>query len=109
MIRRPPRSTLSSSSAASDVYKRQGPGRFVLARGRVRRQGEDVPVVGDGPSACPDRHGRDVLVHGSAPVMAVGVDRSAVETALCGGGLGCPVVGCGGRLAPWGPGPTPTA
>ena len=24
MIRRPPRSTLSSSSAASDVYKRQG-------------------------------------------------------------------------------------
>src|SRR5664280_3405777 len=28
MIRRPPRSTLSSSSAASDVYKRQG-GRFV--------------------------------------------------------------------------------
>src|SRR5664280_55760 len=26
MIRRPPRSTLSSSSAASDVYKRQGPG-----------------------------------------------------------------------------------
>src|SRR5664280_2807577 len=29
MIRRPPRSTLSSSSAASDVYKRQG-----LRRGR---------------------------------------------------------------------------
>src|SRR5674536_407985 len=26
MIRRPPRSTLSSSSAASDVYKRQGAG-----------------------------------------------------------------------------------
>src|SRR5674536_341398 len=26
MIRRPPRSTLSSSSAASDVYKRQPPG-----------------------------------------------------------------------------------
>src|SRR5665648_172572 len=26
MIRRPPRSTLSSSSAASDVYKRQGDG-----------------------------------------------------------------------------------
>src|SRR5664279_6319223 len=26
MIRRPPRSTLSSSSAASDVYKRQTPG-----------------------------------------------------------------------------------
>src|SRR5674536_401418 len=27
MIRRPPRSTLSSSSAASDVYKRQASGR----------------------------------------------------------------------------------
>ena len=34
--------------------------------------------------------------------MTVGVDRSAVETALCGGGLGCPVAGRGGRLAPWG-------
>src|SRR5678815_4735906 len=33
MIRRPPRSTLDRSSAASDVYKRQ-----VLASGRVRRQ-----------------------------------------------------------------------
>src|SRR5674536_407218 len=28
MIRRPPRSTLSSSSAASDVYKRQPPTRW---------------------------------------------------------------------------------
>eukprot|EP00656_Telonema_subtile_P027674 TRINITY_DN29806_c0_g1_i1.p1 TRINITY_DN29806_c0_g1~~TRINITY_DN29806_c0_g1_i1.p1 ORF type:complete len:106 (+),score=29.38 TRINITY_DN29806_c0_g1_i1:1-318(+) len=28
MVRRPPRSTLSSSSAASDVYKRQGFGSF---------------------------------------------------------------------------------
>ena len=31
MIRRPPRSTLSSSSAASDVYKRQEAGPAVLA------------------------------------------------------------------------------
>src|SRR5665648_553477 len=30
MIRRPPRSTLSSSSAASDVYKRQGIGTTEL-------------------------------------------------------------------------------
>src|SRR5665648_140423 len=30
MIRRPPRSTLSSSSAASDVYKRQGGGKSKL-------------------------------------------------------------------------------
>src|SRR5664280_3601161 len=32
MIRRPPRSTLSSSSAASDVYKRQGDIRAPLLR-----------------------------------------------------------------------------
>src|SRR5664280_3857852 len=31
MIRRPPRSTLSSSSAASDVYKRQGLSRSLRA------------------------------------------------------------------------------
>ena len=31
MIRRPPRSTLSSSSAASDVYKRQKPGGTYLS------------------------------------------------------------------------------
>ena len=29
MIRRPPRSTLDRSSAASDVYKRQNPGSFL--------------------------------------------------------------------------------
>src|SRR5664280_3847991 len=31
MIRRPPRSTLSSSSAASDVYKRQNTGSIYIA------------------------------------------------------------------------------
>src|SRR5664280_3849335 len=35
MIRRPPRSTLSSSSAASDVYKRQ-------AQWRIERSGEGI-------------------------------------------------------------------
>jgi len=34
--------------------------------------------------------------------MTVGLDRAAVETALLGGRLGCPVAGCEGRLAPWG-------
>eukprot|EP00658_Telonema_sp_P-2_P051531 TRINITY_DN39603_c0_g1_i1.p1 TRINITY_DN39603_c0_g1~~TRINITY_DN39603_c0_g1_i1.p1 ORF type:complete len:130 (+),score=43.24 TRINITY_DN39603_c0_g1_i1:84-473(+) len=34
MIRRPPRSTLSSSSAASDVYKRQG-GSRVMGKGQM--------------------------------------------------------------------------
>ena len=36
MIRRPPRSTLDRSSAASDVYKRQRPDHQPLV-GRVRR------------------------------------------------------------------------
>ena len=35
MIRRPPRSTLDGSSAASDVYKRQGHGPGDAARHRV--------------------------------------------------------------------------
>ncbi len=35
-------------------------------------------------------------------MLTVGVDRAAVETALCGGGLRCPAPGCGRRLAPWG-------
>jgi len=35
-------------------------------------------------------------------VMTVGVDRTAVETALCGGELRCPGPDCGRRLAPWG-------
>src|SRR5664280_3807882 len=40
MIRRPPRSTLSSSSAASDVYKRQILGRLVRALSFV------LPAIG---------------------------------------------------------------
>src|SRR5665648_1115306 len=36
MIRRPPRSTLSSSSAASDVYKRQGLRRRTIAWQDIR-------------------------------------------------------------------------
>jgi hypothetical protein len=39
---------------------------------------------------------------GVHPVVTVGVDRVAVETALCGGGLRCPALGCGQRLARWG-------
>lgn len=35
-------------------------------------------------------------------MLTVGVDRAAVETALCGGGLRCPAPGCGRRLGPWG-------
>src|SRR5664279_3158479 len=51
MIRRPPRSTLSSSSAASDVYKRQGsyipnkPIRAIVERAVARRPGMKVSTV----------------------------------------------------------------
>ena len=41
MIRRPPRSTLDRSAAASDVYKRQGHGRVVQRRHVVAALLED--------------------------------------------------------------------
>eukprot|EP00658_Telonema_sp_P-2_P030425 TRINITY_DN22976_c0_g1_i3.p1 TRINITY_DN22976_c0_g1~~TRINITY_DN22976_c0_g1_i3.p1 ORF type:complete len:282 (+),score=66.86 TRINITY_DN22976_c0_g1_i3:151-996(+) len=44
MIRRPPRSTLSSSSAASDVYKRQGIQRRVRGRGK-RMYGNEASLM----------------------------------------------------------------
>lgn len=34
--------------------------------------------------------------------MTVGLDGAAVENALGSGQLGCPAVGCGGLLGPWG-------
>jgi hypothetical protein len=34
--------------------------------------------------------------------MTVGLDGAAVENDLCSGLIGCPVVGCGGVLGPWG-------
>src|SRR5664280_3429368 len=37
MIRRPPRSTLSSSSAASDVYKRKIPGGIMAVEQKVKQ------------------------------------------------------------------------
>ena len=54
--------------------------RSVVCDARVRTSGR----VGDGPSACLGGHGRAVLVHRSAPVLTVGVDRAVVETALRG-------------------------
>src|SRR5680860_1916022 len=51
MIRRPPRSTQSRSSAASDVYKRQAPPRTMDLR---------IVVAGNENDGCVDG-GRDVL------------------------------------------------
>src|SRR5664279_6625341 len=47
MTRRPPRSTLSSSSAASDVYKRQLQHRTVIAGGQALRM-----LQGDRPGGA---------------------------------------------------------
>src|SRR5664280_3847706 len=50
MIRRPPRSTLSSSSAASDVYKRQGKfwenGKWVVTRPHEIHKALNYPEIG---------------------------------------------------------------
>src|SRR5674536_285828 len=46
MIRRPPRSTLSSSSAASDVYKRQGEPRAGAGKAGLDLVGDEDDPVG---------------------------------------------------------------
>src|SRR5678816_4703281 len=47
MIRRPPRSTLDRSSAASDVYKRQdGYGIKQRAKNRLRKYGFALSIIG---------------------------------------------------------------
>src|SRR5664280_3437088 len=63
MIRRPPRSTLSSSSAASDVYKRQVPvmvcmDGFILTHAV---EGVDVPEQSDVDAFLPTYEPRQVL------------------------------------------------
>eukprot|EP00658_Telonema_sp_P-2_P027520 TRINITY_DN21229_c0_g1_i2.p1 TRINITY_DN21229_c0_g1~~TRINITY_DN21229_c0_g1_i2.p1 ORF type:complete len:200 (+),score=75.14 TRINITY_DN21229_c0_g1_i2:83-682(+) len=50
MIRRPPRSTLSSSSAASDVYKRQGLRRICQAYSRIPLSDICVKLALENPS-----------------------------------------------------------
>src|SRR5664279_3760680 len=87
MIRRPPRSTLSSSSAASDVYKRQ-----VEDRGLGRLDPDDLdarlarlqhlPDTGDGPAGADTGHQDvhstvgvvpDLLGRGAAVDLRVGL------------------------------------
>src|SRR5664280_1111828 len=64
MIRRPPRSTLSSSSAASDVYKRQ---TLVGAFARIaRRQPEALLVLAGGAGWGADEVDRSVVASGMA-------------------------------------------
>ena len=75
MIRRPPRSTLDRSSAASDVYKRQA---FEPTRAVVDRF---LPKPGEGPSEENQANGRFRMVirttttTGAAYRTKVGADR----------------------------------
>eukprot|EP00658_Telonema_sp_P-2_P010761 TRINITY_DN14071_c0_g1_i1.p1 TRINITY_DN14071_c0_g1~~TRINITY_DN14071_c0_g1_i1.p1 ORF type:complete len:117 (+),score=14.94 TRINITY_DN14071_c0_g1_i1:138-488(+) len=69
MIRRPPRSTLSSSSAASDVYKRQG---ACGAAGHVKPRANH-----------PDSDLRPCVITMALSKGAIGAGRSALTT--CGG------------------------
>src|SRR5665648_237176 len=81
MIRRPPRSTLSSSSAASDVYKRQGSGGAVTNdRRALRGAGARLAFLG-GPGSRPRdrrrpcRSGDEWILAGVAvPFPLAGVD-----------------------------------
>src|SRR5664280_3713018 len=67
MIRRPPRSTLSSSSAASDVYKRQTP---------ARAESSGLPSIPTrmGPDPCgqPEERERNAKRHRAVPYRAGG-------------------------------------
>eukprot|EP00658_Telonema_sp_P-2_P040555 TRINITY_DN289_c0_g1_i4.p1 TRINITY_DN289_c0_g1~~TRINITY_DN289_c0_g1_i4.p1 ORF type:complete len:249 (+),score=65.33 TRINITY_DN289_c0_g1_i4:146-892(+) len=68
MIRRPPRSTLSSSSAASDVYKRQVRGTFTNMLRRAI-----VLVGGAGAAACYVRsNSQSQAEEGPLPVVVTG-------------------------------------
>ena len=55
MIRRPPRSTLDRSSAASDVYKRQFPERVAIDPERVDTVPESVETVPERLLRFPER------------------------------------------------------
>src|SRR5680860_1678634 len=81
MIRRPPRSTQSRSSAASDVYKRQG------HRRQWWRVGKRHPL----PYALPYVHGKNdrllasaIETATSAPCLELGDERGAIDP-RCGG------------------------
>eukprot|EP00658_Telonema_sp_P-2_P061954 TRINITY_DN5060_c0_g1_i3.p1 TRINITY_DN5060_c0_g1~~TRINITY_DN5060_c0_g1_i3.p1 ORF type:complete len:245 (-),score=28.96 TRINITY_DN5060_c0_g1_i3:577-1311(-) len=70
MIRRPPRSTLSSSSAASDVYKRQG---INAEYGEPKSTPHSVMAANTSPSlptrALAEAIGTGIIVHGGCGVV----------------------------------------
>src|SRR5678815_131821 len=79
MVRRPPRSTLDRSSAASDVYKRQAPGRVA----QLVEQGIENPRVG---GSIPSPATIDSKILWSPRLMRSGLGkrrRRSRYTALC--------------------------
>src|SRR5665648_234440 len=84
MIRRPPRSTLSSSSAASDVYKRQG--RLARRAGachprrRVDRRRARARLRGDPPMRLGSDHVR-VRVPATSANLGPGFDSMGIALA----------------------------
>src|SRR5674536_303676 len=75
MIRRPPRSTLSSSSAASDVYKRQG------CRPRGWCTTPTTGAVCPGQALRPNRHGGLVRLDAAAADVDVHLDVAGLDQA----------------------------
>src|SRR5664280_913302 len=103
MIRRPPRSTLSSSSAASDVYKRQVLGQ-VTPRDHIEEGGRFLPLVG--LPVLPAAIDRDTQRGGGLPVAGVADLRIAGQIPHD-GGSGCRAHG--GSLSLVHRGASPTA
>src|SRR5450756_1017294 len=79
MIRRPPRSTQSRSSAASDVYKRQGVGRYQMVTSKIGRSGTDRIRWGDRSDA--GHGGASQYVDGARPLLST---RSRSSDAVLG-------------------------
>src|SRR5665648_787458 len=68
MIRRPPRSTLSSSSAASDVYKRQLP---------------LIDCIRNGTTTVIDHHASPSMRDGSLDLIENAVRQAGIRASLC--------------------------
>src|SRR5664279_5401180 len=113
MIRRPPRSTLSSSSAASDVYKRQ-----VLAfriRVSMSAMGSVIVIVGRLLSPTGLRHAGDLTgmdhhsqadpAQAELAVHRLGCALLLFDQSLLRHGVTGSPVGTGSRMRPAGPGP----
>src|SRR5450756_2310833 len=102
MIRRPPRSTQSRSSAASDVYKRQTRDRAARGLFRLRPVRDVLPGLRDLrvqavtrirrriPNVSPSRHFPRILMHADPAGVLTGAhfidgDHACCEGALAGG------------------------